>query len=73
MERQCAENEAAFRERWPPPDVGRPRVLTMPAWAEARRAISHGGLTSLATRYGVLPVQPSTTEQQAITSPAGRA
>jgi hypothetical protein len=47
MEWQRADIEAAFRERWPPPDAGRPRVLTMPRWAEARRAISHGGLTSL--------------------------
>jgi hypothetical protein len=64
MERQRAEIEAAFRERWPPPDAGRPRALTMPAWAEARRAISHGGLTSLdqvtfqAVRSGARPGDP---------------
>lgn len=64
MERQRAEIEAAFRERWPPPDGGRPRVLTTPAWAEARRVISHGGLTSLdqvtfqAVRGGARPGDP---------------
>ncbi len=47
MQRQRAEIEAAFRERWPPPDAGRPRVLAMPAWAEACRVIRHGGLVSL--------------------------
>ena len=61
LERQRAEIEAAFRERWPPPDAGNPRVLAVPAWAEARRGISHGGRTSLdqvtfeAVRNGARP------------------
>ncbi len=64
IERQRAEIEAAFRERRPPPDAGKSRSLTVPAWAEARRVISHGGQTSLdpvtcqAVRDGARPGDP---------------
>ena len=64
IERQRAEIEAAFRERRPPPDAGKSRSLTVPAWAEARRVISHGGQTSLdqvtyqAVRDGARPKDP---------------
>ena len=47
IERQRAGIEAAFREWWAPPDAGNPRVLAVPAWAEACRVISHGGRTSI--------------------------
>jgi hypothetical protein len=47
MERRRAEFEVVFRDRWPPPGADSPRVLTVPEWAEARRVLSHGGLTSL--------------------------
>ena len=47
LERQRAGIEAAFRERWLPPDADQPRVLTVPAWAEARKIIERGGGTSL--------------------------
>ena len=61
IERQRAGIEAAFREWWAPPDAGNPRVLAVPAWAEACRVISHGGRTSIdqvtfeAVRNGARP------------------
>ncbi len=64
IKRQRGEIETAFRERWAPPDAGSPRVLTVPAWAEARRVISHGGRTSAdqvtcqAVRDGARPGDP---------------
>ena len=45
LERQRTDIETAFRERWLPLDVSKPRILTEHVYAEARTFIDQGGGT----------------------------
>jgi hypothetical protein len=47
LERQRTDIETAFRERWLPLDVSKPRILTEQVYAEARQFIDQGGGTWL--------------------------
>jgi hypothetical protein len=64
LERQRADIEATFRERWAPPQAGRAQVLTERACAEARKALAQGRRTWLdqatiqAVRDGAQPGDP---------------
>jgi hypothetical protein len=47
LERQRASTETAFRERWAPLDLSKPRILTGHVYAEARKFIGQQGRTWL--------------------------
>jgi hypothetical protein len=47
LERQRTDIETAFRERWLPLDVSKPRILTEHVYAEAHQFIDQGGGTWL--------------------------